>query len=200
MPTAAGSPVGRLENLRRGALLLAGFGVIGAGVALAPYVALLLVALLVWLLRSGSMAASSAGLRRRTRGIKWYDGAQVLLAAPWHAVASIPGALLLVGWSLGLALAAALLCFAVAAAMLTSLGIIGVVLAAALWWGPGSRRLRGPVQRISYPVSARPLMWFFAMLMTLAAATGLAAAATAQGPDWRPADDRPLADFALPSY
>ena len=36
-----------------------------------------------------------------------YDGVQVLLAAPWHAIASIPGALVLVLWSAGVALAAA---------------------------------------------------------------------------------------------
>ncbi len=199
-PAVGETPVGRLEKLRRGLLVLAGFGVVGASVALAPYLSILFLALMVWALRSGSMAGSSAGLRRQTRGIKWYDGVQVLVAAPWHALASIPGALLLVGWSLGLALAAVLLCFAVAAPMLTSLGIVGVVLAAGLWWGPGSRRLRGPVQRVSYPLSARPVIWFFAMLLTTATASGLAAAAAAQGPSWSPADDRPFADFALPAY
>ena len=50
----------------------------GAGVALAPYLALAALSLLVWILRSGSMAASSAGHRRRARGARWYDGVQVL--------------------------------------------------------------------------------------------------------------------------
>lgn len=194
------TPVGGFEKVRRLVLVLAGMGVVGAGVALAPYVALVVLALLVWILRSGSMAASSAGARRTLRGVKWYDGVQVLLAAPWHVVRSIPGALLLVTWSLGLGLAAALLCFAVGASMLTSLGIIGVVIGAAMWWGPGSRRLRSPVQRLSYPVSARPLAWFFATVATLAVATGLAAAASAQGPDWSPANGRPFADFSLPLW
>ncbi len=146
------------------------------------------------------MAASSAGHRRQARGAKWYDGVQVLLAAPWHVVAAIPGAVLLVTWSLGLGLAAALLCFAVGASMPASLGIIGVVLGGAMWWGPGSRRLRGPVHRLSHPISARPLVWFFATVATLAVATGLASAASAQGPDWSPADDRPFADVRLPAW
>ena len=124
----------------------------------------------------------------------------MLLAAPWHAVASIPGAMLLVTWSAGLGLAAALLCFAVGAPMLTSLGIIGVVLGGAMWWGPGSRRVRGPVHRLSHPICARPLVWFFAAVATLAVATGLAAAASAQGPNWSPATDRPFADLSLPSF
>jgi serine/threonine protein kinase len=196
-PTAA---VGTFEKVRRGVLVAAGLGVVGGAVALAPYLALLVLSLVIWILRSGSMAASSAGLRRQTRGTKWYDGVQVLFAAPWHAVASIPGALLLVLWSTGLALAAALLCFAAGAPMLTSLGIVGVVLGAGMWWGPGSRRARSPVQRVSHPISARPLVWFFAAILTCAAATGLGAVATAQGPDWTPANDRPFADFTLPTY
>jgi serine/threonine protein kinase len=199
-PASVVTPVGGFEKLRRGVLVLAGIAVVGAGVALAPYVAIASLTLVIWILRSGSLAASSAGARRQVRGAKWYDGVQVLLGAPWHAVRSIPGALLLVMWSMGLGLAAALLCFAVHATMLTSLGIIGGVLGAAMWWGPGSRRLRGPVQRLSHPVSARPLVWFFAALATMAVAAGLAAAASAQGPDWTPATDRPFADVSLPGY
>lgn len=196
----AGGPVGGVEKLRRGVLVLAGISVVGAGVALAPYVALALLSVMAWILRSASLAGSSAGRRRQTRGAKWYDGVLVLLAAPWHAVASIPGVLLLVMWSIGLALAAALLCFAVSVSMLTSLGTIGVVFGAGMWWGPGSRRVRGPVQRLSHPVSARPLVWFFAAVATLALATGLAATAASQGPVWSPAGDRPFADYRLPAY
>ncbi|EON23153.1 MULTISPECIES: serine/threonine-protein kinase [Nocardioides] len=199
-PAPPARPVGGFEKLRRGILVLAGIGVVGAAVALAPYVAIAVLTLLVWILRSGSMAASSAGARRQLRGAKWYDGVQVLLAAPWHAVASIPGALLLVLWSIGLGLAAALLCFAVGASMLVSLAIIGVVLGGAMWWGPGSRRLRGPVHRLSHPISARPLLWFFAAVATLAVASGLAATALAQGTDWAPAAERPFADMSLPSW
>lgn len=199
-PPPATTEVGGLEKARRGVLVAAGLGVVGGGFALAPYLTLLALSALVWILRSGSMAASSAGLRRQTRGIKWYDGVQLLLAAPWHASASIPGALMLVLWSAGLGLAAALVCFAVGTSMLVGLGVTGVVSGAAMWWGPGSRRLRSPVQRMSHPLSARPLVWFFAAIFTCAAATGLAAAASAQGPNWAPADDRPFADYDLPAF
>lgn len=197
----APAPVGGFEKLRRGILVLAGIGVVGSAVALAPYVSIVVLSMLVWLLRSGSMAASSAGRRRTARGgARWYDSIQVLCAAPWHVVAAIPGALLLVTWSLGLGLAAALLCFAAHAAVSTSLGIIGVVIGAGTWWGPGSRRLRSPVQRVSHPASAVPLVWFFTTIVVLAAATGLAALASDRGPDWTPANDRPFADVRLPGW
>ena len=77
-----------------------------------PGSARLVLLLLVWVLRSGSLAASAAGDRRRVRGRKWYDGAQFLLRTPWDLLRSLPGTLMLVLWSAGLAVAAALLCYA----------------------------------------------------------------------------------------
>ena len=161
-PWAPPPRVGGLERFRRGVLVLAGAAVVGAGVAVAPYLTALLAVVVTWLLRSGSLAGSAAGARRQVRGAKWYDAPQLLLATPWHALAAVPGVLLLVTWSLGLALAAALLCFAAGLSLTPSLGVIGVVLALAMWWGPGSSRLRGPVQRLSHPVAARGVPWFLA--------------------------------------
>jgi predicted Ser/Thr protein kinase len=189
-----------LERFRRGVLVLAGAGVVGAGVAVAPYVTALLAVVVTWLLRSGSLAASAAGARRQVRGVKWYDAPQLLLATPWHALAAVPGVLLLVTWSLGIALAGALLCFAAGLSLTTSLGVVGVVLALAMWWGPGSTRLRGPVQRLSHPLAARGVPWFLATLVLLAGAAGLAAAATSNGTSWAPAADRPFADVSLPRW
>jgi hypothetical protein len=192
--------IGGLERFRRGVLVVAGAAVAGAGVAVAPYVTIALLVVVTWLLRSGSLAGSAAGARRQLRGTRWYDAPQLLLATPWHAVAAVPGVLLLVTWSLGLAAAGALLCFAAGLSLTTSLGVVGLVLALAMWWGPGSSRLRGPVQRVSHPLAARGVPWFLATLVLLAAATGLAATATSDGTIWTPARDRPLADVSLPSW
>lgn len=191
---------GGLERFRRGVLVVAGASVAGAGVAVAPYVATALMVVVAWLLRSGSLAGSAAGARRQVRGTKWYDAPQVLLATPWHALAAVPGVLLLVTWSLGLAAAGALLCFAAGLSLTTSLGVVGLVLALAMWWGPGSSRLRGPVQRVSHPLAARGVPWFLATLVLLAAATGLAASASSDGTQWAPAQDRPFADVRLPGW
>ena len=93
--------------------------------------------LLVWLLRSGSLAASAAGERRRLRGRKWYDGAQFLLRTPWDLVRSIPVTVMLLLWSAGLAVAAALLCYAFVAGEAVTLFVCGAIFAVAVWTGPG---------------------------------------------------------------
>lgn len=187
-----------VERLRRGTLTLAGVAAAGAGIALAPYVTVAVLVALVWLLRSGSLAGSAAGRRRELRGRKWYDAPQLLVATPLHLVASIPGLLLLVLWSVGVAAAAALLCYAAAAPFTLGLGLSGAAFALGLWWGPGSSRLRGPVSRVAHPVAARPVVWFLVMAALLGAAGGIAALAM-DGTSWFPADARPLAGLDLPA-
>jgi predicted Ser/Thr protein kinase len=188
------------ERLRRAVTLLALGGVVTGGVALAPYVALAVLFVGVWLLRSGSLAACSAGNRRSRRGIKWYDGIQLLLAAPWHVVAGLGGTVLLLLWSLGIGAAVALLCFAASLSWLTSLAAVGAALALGLWWGPGSERVRSPVHRVVDPLARRGVPWLLVTLLVAAGASGLGAAASAQGTSWTPYDDAPFADVRLPGW
>jgi serine/threonine protein kinase len=188
------------ERFRRALSFLALGGVVVGGIAAAPYLALTGLFVAVWLLRSGSLAAASAGHRRTRRGIKWYDGIQLLLAAPWHVVAGLGGSVLLFLWSLGIAAATALLCFAASASMLTSLGVIGFSFAIGLWWGPGSERVRSPVHRAVDPLARRGVPWLLVTLLVAALASGLGAAASAQGTSWAPYDDAPFADVRLPGW
>ncbi len=188
------------ERLRRSLTLLAVGGGVAGGIALAPYVALAVLFVAVWLLRSGSLAAASAGSRRERRGARWYDGIQVLLAAPWHVVAGLGGSVLLCLWSLGIAAAVALLCFAVSAPMTTSLGVIGAAFALSTWWGPGSERVRSPVHRVVDPLARRGVPWLLVTLLVAAVASGLGAAASAQGTDWAPDDSAPLSGVRLPGW
>ena len=197
-PVREQAPAG--ERLRRAATLLALGGVVAGGITVAPYLALAVLFIGVWLLRSGSMAASSVGNRRSRRGIKWYDGIQLLLAAPWHVVAGLGGTLLLLLWSLGIASAIALLCFAASLSMLTSLGVIGLSFAVGLWWGPGSERLRSPVHRVVDPLARQRVPWLLVTLLVAACASGLGAAASAQGTSWAPDDAAPLSDVRLPGW
>ena len=194
------SRVGRAERLRRNALVLAGGAVVTAAVAYAPYLTLLVCALVAWLLRSGSMAASSVGDRRRLRGVKWYDAPQLLLAAPWHLVRSIPGTLLLLVWSVGIMTAFALICFAASLSVLTFLAVIGASFALAMWWGPGGERIRSSLHRVVDPVARRGVPWLLAALLVSAGAAGLGAATSATGPNWAPDDSAPFADVRLPSW
>ena len=190
--------VSALERVGRALLLASGALVVGAAAAAYPWptAALLLVA--AWLLRSGSLAASAAGDRRRLRGRRWYDGIQFLLAAPWHLVRSILGTLLLALWSAGLATAAALVCYAVAAGATRTLFVSGVVLGASMWLGPGGSRVRSPLSRVVNPVSATGRAWVFAMVGALALAGLLGYRVSTGGTSWVPDDGRPLQGFSVP--
>jgi serine/threonine protein kinase len=188
------------QRLRRTLTLLAGGGVVAGGIALAPYVTTAVLFLAVWLLRSGSLAASSVGNRRDRRGARWYDGVQVLLAAPWHVVAALGGALLLFLWSVGIACAIALLCFAASISMTTSLAVIGATFAVATWLGPGAERVRSPVHRVVDPLARLGVPWLLVTLLVAALGSGLGAAASAQGTSWSPYDSAPFSDVKLPSW
>lgn len=181
------------ERARRGLLLGLGAVVVGLACAAYPWITLGALLVVVWLLRSGSLAASAHGQRRQLRGRRWYDGVQLLLATPWHLVQSIPGALLLWLWALSLAAAAGLLCYAIATGVPLALLICGVTLAGSLWWGPGGSRLRGPVARVVNPVSADSRRWVLGVIVVLAAGLVLAFLVNTQGTSWAPAEGRPLA-------
>lgn len=181
------------ERVRRGTLLVA-IGLVAA-IACAAYPVLTVSLLLVlsWLLRSASLAASAHDQRRQYRGRRWYDGAQLLVAAPWHLVQSIAGAVLLGLWALGFAAAAGLVCYAVATGMKASLFVCGLVLVGGLWWGPGGSRVRGPVGWVVNPLAARSRRWVVALVVLLVAGAGLMVRADVGGVRWTPADGRPFA-------
>ncbi|GAB2881112.1 hypothetical protein GCM10027026_35030 [Myroides odoratimimus subsp. xuanwuensis] len=181
-----------LERMRRWVLVGAGGIAAGAAVAAMPYVAVTLLVLAAWLLRSGSLAASAAGERRAQRGRRWYDGIVTSLAAPWHLVGAIPGTLLLVLWALGLAAAAVLLGYAAALGMATTLAIAGAAFALGLWVGPGGDRVRGPLNRIVHPVCAGLPAWLVATALAVGLAMLLLAAVESAGVDWAPSRQAPL--------
>ena len=185
------------ERVRRGTLVLAGGLVVGAACAAAPWVAAAVVVIAVWLLRSGSLAATAADDRRLRRGRKWYDGAQLVVHAPWHLVQSIPGTLMLVLWAAGLGVSAALICYAVAAPEEVTLFASGVVLAASLWWGPGGSRLRSPVNRVVVPVSRSSATWIAGVVLLLLAAMALGVVALDRNVTWWPDTDQPFRDVSL---
>ena len=185
------------ERLRRGTLVFCGALLVGAACAVAPWVAATVIMLAVWLLRSGSIAASAAGYRRLRRGRKWYDGAQVVIHTPWHLVQSIPGTLMLVLWAAGLAVSAALICYAVAAGDAVTLFASGLVLAGSLWWGPGGSRLRSPLNRVVVPVARSGPLWVIGVVLLVLLAAGLGLIAADAGVRWWPDTGQPFRDVSL---
>jgi serine/threonine protein kinase len=180
------------ERARRATLLVVGGLLCGGIVAAYPWYGSVVLVLLVWLLRSGSLAASAAGERRRQRGTKWYDGAQLLIRAPWELLRSLPGTAMLVLWSAGLAVAAALLCYAFVAGETVTLFVCGAVFAGAVWTGPGGSRVRSPLSRLVNPAAHRWKPWLAVTFVLLVLATGLGGLADAHGTSWSPGTDRPL--------
>jgi len=186
-----------LERVRRGTLLGGAAVAVAAGITAYPWIATSFLLLLTWLLRSASLAASATGDRRRIRGTKWYDPVIYLAGAPWHIVRSIPGTALLALWSLGLAVSAALICYAVAAGVEATLFFSGLVFAVSLWWGPGGSRVRSPLARVVRPLSAPPTTWLVALAVVLAAAAALGFLVLDMGVDWAPDNSAPLSSYSL---
>ncbi|HEY0890093.1 MAG TPA: serine/threonine-protein kinase [Nocardioides sp.] len=193
-PTGVAPPraVGAPERLRRFVLWAAAALIAVAGLTAYPWLAGIALVVLVWLLRGGSLAASTTGERRRARGARWYDGPRLVLGAPWHVVRSAPGSLLLVLWSLGIVLTAGLLCYAVAASAGVTLAACGAVFVAGLSWGPGAGRVRSPLSRVVHPLASRPRVWLGAALVLLAVAGLLGGLAATQGAQWAPAGGPPF--------
>lgn len=186
-----------LQKVRRAFLLAGAAAGVGAAVTAYPWLATAVLVLLTWLLRSASLAATATGARRQVRGARWYDPVIYLVGAPWHVVRAIPGAILLVLWALGLALAVVLVCYAVAATVEVTLFASGVTFALSLWIGPGGSRFRSPLARVVHPLSVSVTTWFVALLVVAAVTGGLGYLAVTGGPDWAPGDRAPYSGLDL---
>jgi serine/threonine protein kinase len=196
VPAAQGLPP-LAERARRATLLVVGAMLCGGIVAAYPWYGSVTLLLLVWLLRSGSLAASTAGERRRLRGPKWYDGAQLLIRAPLELLRTLAATVMLQLWSGGLALAAALLCYAFVAGETVTLFVCGATFAAAVWTGPGGSRVRSPLSRVVNPAARRWKPWLAVTFVLLVLATGLGGLAESRGTSWSPGNDRPLSGPTL---
>ena len=180
---------GALERLRRGALWTALLGAAGAALTAYPWLGLFSLLAVAWFLRSASLAATATGDRRRLRGAKWYDPVLYLLGAPWHVVRAIPGTILLALWSVGLAIATVLICYAAAADLEASLFATGLTFTLALSLGPGGSRVRSPLARVVHPLSARFGTWLVALLAVAGIAAMFALLVASQGVHWAPGSE-----------
>ena len=189
-----------LAERSRRAVLLGTLAVLcGAGIAAYPWLVTAVLVLATWLLRSGSLAATAAGDRRRMRGRRWYDGAQFLIAAPWHLVRSLAGTVVLALWGGGLAIAAALVCYAVSAGVEISLFGCGVSFAVALWLGPGGAEVRSPLGRLARPLAESGRRWVIGTVLLLLLGSLAGYRVEASGVNWAPATRAPWEQITVPS-
>jgi len=179
-------------RLRRTVLWLALVLLAGLGAAVAPVVAVVVMLAVIGVLRGLSLAGSVHEERRELRGARWHDGPRLVVGTPWHLVRSVPSTIILVLWSGGLAVAAGLLCYAVAATATVTLFVCGVVLAVMLASGPGARRVRGPVHRVLLPLARGKGRWGLALLVLLLGAGFLVLKLHGSGTDWRPWHESPF--------
>src|SRR4029079_10383396 len=95
-------------------------------------------------------------------------------------------------WSAGLAVAAALLCYAFTAGETRTLFVCGTVFAGAVWSGPGGSQVRSPLSRVVNPIAHRWKPWLAVTFVLLVLATGLGGLARARGPSGPPRGHPPL--------
>jgi hypothetical protein len=157
-----------------------------------PWLALIAVLLGVWVLRTGSLAASAGADRRLVRGTKWYDVPQVAFTTPWHSLRALTGTVVLTLWSLGLAVAAGLLCYAARLDGATTLFAGGATLGVALWSGPSASRFRSPLSRVVYPLTSSWGRWLALCGVLLVVAAGLGLVVASQGVNWTPGSAPPF--------
>jgi hypothetical protein len=184
-------------RLRRGTLATAGALVVGGATAAFPLLSIATLSLVVWLLRSGSLATEAVGQRRLRRGRRWYDGPQALLTSPWHVVESIPATILLLVWGLALGASLGLVGYAVRPVETVALALAGAASAVGVYAGPGGARVRGPVSRLLVPLAARPRRWAPGVALLILLALGLGVVAEHGGARWFPSDGSPLSGRVL---
>jgi len=190
----APTTVGPLEGMRRLLTILLMMLVLAAAAPAFPWTSAAVVAALVVLFRSGTLAGAAHASRRAARGARWYDGLGLVVTSPYHFVRSLPRtAMLLVCGAAGTAASVLVLHLAVGESLRNvALPAAGIVTGLVLLLAPGGAEVRRPLSRVVSGLSRYGRVWGVAVFVLLAAAAVLAAYAKGNGIDWWPAHSRPF--------
>jgi hypothetical protein len=192
VPRPMRRPATGTARLQRVSLLLGLFAAVTLGFALAPYVGLATVGLLALVVRTISWTTESVRQRQTLRGRRrWFDAPLAVLSAPWYLVVAAGGTALLTLWSALLAFAVGFAYALFRAPVVPGLLAMGAVLALALWWGPGGRRVRQPVRRLVAGATRNTWVGWLAVAVVTAVAALLALGLLGDGATWDPADGPP---------
>ncbi len=179
-------------RLQRVSLLFGLFAAVTLGFALAPYVGLAAVGLLALVVRTISWTTESVRQRQTLRGRRrWFDAPLAVLSTPWYLVVAAGGTVLLIVWSALLAFAVGFAYALFRAPVVPGLLAMGAVLALALWWGPGGRRVRQPVRRLVAGATRNTWVGWLVVAVVSAVAALLALGLLGNGATWDPADGPP---------
>ena len=180
------------SRLRHRLLLTGLFAVVVLGFARAPYLSLAAVGALTLAVRTVSWTTDSARRRQQVRGRpRWYDAPVTLLSSPWYLVVATAGTLVLLVWAalVGFVAGCAYLLFR--APLVPGLLLMGAVVALAVWWGPGSRRVRGPTRGLVRGATGTAWVGWLAVAAVVAVAVLLGLGLRTDGVLWNPAAGSP---------
>jgi len=176
-----------LPKLQRGSLLLAGLALVSVGFALAPYICLVLVAVATLGLRTVSWTTESGRDRQHRRGrARWYDGPLTVVTSPWYLLVATGGTLVLLLWAAALTSVVGAVYVLFGLPGVPGLLIMGAVLGVSLWWGPGSRRLRGPTRQLLLSATRWPWLGWMNVALLGAVVALCAFTLLTTGVNWDP--------------
>jgi serine/threonine protein kinase len=182
----------RESRLQR-ALQLLGLGALtSAVVSYAPYAGTALIATLVLLLRTASVTRERHARRLLVRGRpRWYDVPKTALSLPAYALIACLGALGVVAVA-GLS-GAAMFSLAYLFGQPVTVGLVaaGLGFTPALWWGPGSGRLRETTRGLVGRAARSEFGGWFVIVMCLLGTAVFLGLLLSSGPNWAPALSAP---------
>ncbi len=177
---------------RRAAMVVLLVLLLAAATRLAPYATAVVVATAAVVARATTRSRDALWRRRGTRGRTWSDGPRSVLGYPWHLAATgLGSAALLLAAGIAVSITVLGAVGVLGAAPAAALAAGGAVLAWAVWWGPGSSRVRRSVLPVLTGL-ARPGSRGLLTIAGLAAVTGLLWVVQPDaGTVWFPADGPP---------
>ncbi|MGI9156071.1 MAG: protein kinase domain-containing protein [Marmoricola sp.] len=197
-PSPAPGPVPGRPGAQRRAQLIGLGAVTSLAVAFAPFAATVLVGVLVLTLRTASVTRERHTRRRMIRGrARWYDVPATTLSTPGYLVLALFGALLLIGWSVGAAIAFGVVETLFHPPLGVGMLLAGAVFSLALWWGPGSVRVRETTDATVTRFARSDFAGLFLIGLCVVAVVLLLAALFGSGPNWSPASGAPWAHGIL---
>ncbi len=187
------APTPRESSRTQQVLQILGLGLFtSAIVGYAPYAGTAFVALLVLLLCTASVTRQRHGRRLLIRGrARWYDVPKTTLSLPGYLLLAFFGAFadVVVAGVAGLAMFS--LAYLLGQTVVTGMVMAGLGFTSALWWGPGSGRVREITRGLVTRTARSEFGGWFVTAMCVLGAVVLLGLLLNGGPTWAPALSAP---------